>query len=64
VAAVLVEKPETAPMVSSSLDTAGVVPGMSDEEFTKFAEDAKAACLVTRALAGVEHVTLAAKLDH
>ena len=37
---------------------------MSDEEFTKFAEDAKAACLVTRALAGVEHVTLAAKLSH
>ena len=47
-----------------ALATMGVVPGLSDAEFTKFAEDAKAACLVTRALAGVEHVTLAAKLTH
>jgi osmotically inducible protein OsmC len=45
-----------------ALDTVGVVPGLSSEEFTRFAEDAKAACLVTRALAGVETVTLSAKL--
>jgi osmotically inducible protein OsmC len=45
-----------------ALDTVGVVPGLSGEEFTRFAEDAKAACLVTRALAGVETVTLSAKL--
>ena len=45
-----------------ALDTVGVVPGLSSEEFTRFAEDAKAACLVTRALAGVETLTLTAKL--
>ncbi|HJP80702.1 MAG TPA: OsmC family peroxiredoxin [Pseudonocardiaceae bacterium] len=45
-----------------ALDTVGVVPGMSSEEFAQFAQDAKAACLVTRALAGVETVTLNAKL--
>ena len=46
-----------------SLDTVGTVPGLSAEEFTKFAEDAKAACLITRALAGVKDVTLTAKLQ-
>jgi lipoyl-dependent peroxiredoxin len=46
-----------------ALDTVGVVPGLSSEEFTRFAEDAKGACLVTRALAGVENVTLTAKLQ-
>ncbi|HEX4223519.1 MAG TPA: OsmC family peroxiredoxin [Pseudonocardiaceae bacterium] len=45
-----------------ALDTVGVVPGLSAEEFAQFAQDAKAACLVTRALAGVETVTLTAKL--
>lgn len=45
-----------------ALDTVGVVPGMSSEEFARFAQDAKAACLVTRALAGVETVTLNATL--
>lgn len=45
-----------------ALETVGVVPGLSSDEFTRFAEDAKAACLVTRALAGVETVTLTAKL--
>ena len=46
-----------------ALDTVGVVPGLSSDEFTQFAQDAKTACLVTRALAGVEDVTLTAKLD-
>jgi peroxiredoxin, OsmC subfamily len=45
-----------------ALDTVGVVPGLTSAEFTQFAQDAKAACLVTRALAGVETVTLTAKL--
>lgn len=45
-----------------ALDTVGVVPGLSSEEFARFAEDAKAACLVSRALAGVETITLTAKL--
>lgn len=45
-----------------ALDTTGVVPGLSADEFEKFAQDAKAACLVTRALAGVQEVTLKATL--
>lgn len=45
-----------------ALDTVGVVPGLSDEEFARFADDAKAACLITRALTGVETITLTAKL--
>lgn len=47
-----------------ALDTTGVVPGLTPEEFTRWAEDAKTACLVTRALSGVETVTLTAKLAH
>ena len=46
-----------------ALSTVGVVPGLSSEEFTRFAEDAKAACLVSRALAGVETITLSATLE-
>jgi lipoyl-dependent peroxiredoxin len=46
-----------------ALDTVGVVPGLSDEEFVTAAEAAKVACLVTRALSGVETVTLTAKLE-
>ena len=45
------------------LDTVGIVPGLSSEEFAQFAQDAKAACLITRALAGVENVTLTARLE-
>lgn len=46
-----------------ALETVGVVPGLSSDEFTTFADEAKAACLVTRALAGVGDVTLEATLD-
>jgi len=46
-----------------ALDTVGVVPGLSSEEFAQFAQDAKTACLITRALAGVKNVTLAARLE-
>ena len=46
-----------------ALDTVGFVPGLSSEEFAQFAQDAKAACLITRALAGVENVTLTARLE-
>jgi osmotically inducible protein OsmC len=46
-----------------ALETVGVVPGLSADEFEQFAQDAKAACLVTRALAGVETVTLKATLQ-
>lgn len=46
-----------------ALETVGVVPGLSADEFEQFAQDAKAACLITRALAGVETVTLKATLQ-
>jgi osmotically inducible protein OsmC len=46
-----------------ALETVGVVPGLSADEFEQFAQDAKAACLVTRALSGVETVTLKATLE-
>ena len=47
-----------------ALATVGVVPGLSSEEFAEFAENAKAACLVSRALAGVETITLTATLEN
>ena len=44
------------------LMTEGEVPGLDDAGFRKHAEEAKKGCLVSRALAGVSNVTLAAKL--
>ena len=44
-----------------NLDTVGTVPGISDEDFQKYAEMARAGCPVTKALAGPE-ITLEAKL--
>lgn len=43
------------------LATRGEVPGISADEFKRFAEDSKANCIVSRALAAVP-VTLAAEL--
>lgn len=44
------------------LVTRGKVPGLSAAEFAKFAEDTKANCIVSRALAAVP-MTLDARLD-
>jgi len=44
------------------LDTRGQVPGIDAEQFQKFAEDAKANCPVSRALAGVPEIVLTARL--
>jgi lipoyl-dependent peroxiredoxin len=44
------------------LDTVGRVPGIDAEQFEKFAEDAKANCVVSRALAGVPEMVLTARL--
>lgn len=44
------------------LVTEGRVPGIDQEEFHRSAEQAKAACPVSRALAGVPEITLTAKL--
>lgn len=48
-------------ITGSHLNVAAVVPGLTDEDFTRFAEDAKANCPVSQALAGVE-ITLEASL--
>jgi osmotically inducible protein OsmC len=45
------------------LETAGSVPGIDQEHFQAHAEEAKAACPVSRALAGVEEINLDARLE-
>jgi lipoyl-dependent peroxiredoxin len=44
------------------LNTEGSVPGISPEQFQKFAEDAKANCPISRALAGIPEIVLTARL--
>ena len=52
-----------APTITAvALTTTGDVPGLNSEQFKEAADKAKAACLVTRALAGVEEITLEANL--
>ncbi len=54
-AEVTIEPVDGAPTISKiALHTVGNVPGISAEEFTRFAEKAKAACPVSRALTGTE----------
>ncbi|MGD0558956.1 MAG: OsmC family protein [Streptosporangiaceae bacterium] len=49
-------------LAAAHLVTEGVVPGIDQEQFTAFAEQAKAGCPVSRALAGIPEITLEAKL--
>ena len=44
------------------LKTVGAVPGIDQEHFAQHAEEAKAGCLVSRALAGVGEITVEATL--
>lgn len=44
------------------LDTEGRVPGINAEQFQKFADEAKAGCPVSRALAGIPEIVLTARL--
>jgi osmotically inducible protein OsmC len=44
------------------LDTEGRVTGIDEEQFQRYAEEAKAACPVSRALAGVPEIVLSAEL--
>lgn len=54
---------DDAPTISQiDLVTEGRVPGIDSEQFTEFAEKAKAACPVSRALGGVGKMTLDATL--
>ena len=52
-----------APTITTiALRTVGSVPGIDEQAFQKAAGDAKAGCPVSKALAGVEEVTLEASL--
>ena len=42
------------------VETEGKVPGLDEEAFTGYAEKAKAGCVISRALAGVDEITLKA----
>ena len=44
------------------LETTGAVPGIDAAQFQQYAEEAKAGCPISRALAAVPEITLAAKL--
>ncbi|MDO9355993.1 MAG: OsmC family protein [Solirubrobacteraceae bacterium] len=46
-----------------ALTTTGVVPGIDDDKFQEIAAAAKAGCPVSKALAGVEDITLDATLQ-
>ena len=45
------------------LETEGVVPGIDAAQFQSFAEQAKAGCPVSRALAGVPEIVVTARLS-
>ncbi len=45
------------------LETVGSVPGLDADHFTRHAEEAKAGCPVSKALAGVPEITLDARLE-
>ena len=49
-------------IVGVDLETEGSVPGVDEQEFQRLAEQAKANCPVSRALASVPEITLTAKL--
>jgi osmotically inducible protein OsmC len=52
-----------APMLARlDLDTEGHVPGVDEQQFQRYADEAKAACPVARALAGIPEIVLTAKL--
>jgi osmotically inducible protein OsmC len=44
------------------LEAVGTVPGIDEQQFTEFAQQAKAACPISRALASVPEITLTARL--
>jgi osmotically inducible protein OsmC len=52
----------TPTITTINLTTVGSVPGIDDATFQKAAADAKAGCPVSRALAGVDEITLEASL--
>ena len=55
-------KDEGPTITKIALKTVGVVPGIADAQFQEIAAGAKAGCPVSKALAGVEEITLEATL--
>jgi lipoyl-dependent peroxiredoxin len=52
-----------APTIAAiELEADGNVPGIDEQQFQQFAEEAKAQCPVSRALAGVKEISLNARL--
>ena len=63
VARVHLRQKDGAPTIQRiDLETEGKVPGIDQDHFAQHAEEAKRGCPVSRALAGVEEITLTAKL--
>lgn len=55
---------EDGPVISSiALSIKGIVPGLSETEFIRIAEEAKQKCPVSKSLAAVAEMTLSAKLS-
>jgi len=50
-------------IIKGALTVVGTVPGLDDAAFKSAADDAKANCPVSKALAGIPDVTLDARLD-
>jgi hypothetical protein len=44
------------------LDTEADVPGIDEAELRQWAEEARTGCIISRALSGVEEITLSARL--
>jgi lipoyl-dependent peroxiredoxin len=64
-AKVRIEVIDSGPTITKiALATVGVVPGITQEDFQAAAEQAKAGCPVSKALAGVAEVTLEATLQN
>ena len=54
---------DDAPTIAQiDLDVVGSVPGIDEAKFVEAAEEAKKACPVSRALAGVPEINLSARL--
>ncbi len=50
-------------IISINLDLVGTVPGITQDEFQTFADNAKKGCPLSRALAAVASITMTAKLS-
>jgi osmotically inducible protein OsmC len=63
VAKVHLRQKEEGPTIQRiDLETEGRVPGIDEDHFAQHAEEAKRGCIVSRALAGVEEMTVTARL--